>query len=288
MKYTDPQDSANVYFNTIDEHYLPLHGHKLIAGRNFIAQTDSAAESEVIVNEKVLKRFKIGQGDPLQALGEVVIVDRNKLQIVGVMKDYHYGKSTDGELKEVIFRYSTKKADYLNAKVISSDWPTTLAKIESAWKRIDDVHPLEATFYDDQIERSFTDFSSRIKVIGSLSFLAICIASIGLLGMVVFTTETRLKEISIRKVLGATEGNLVYLLSKGFLLLLAASAFIALPLTHFFFTEYALDEYAPSASLALRELIIGVFAVMAVAFLMIGFQTLKVARSNPADILKNE
>jgi len=171
---------------------------------------------------------------------------------------------------------------------MSSDWPATLNKVETAWKKIDDVHPLKATFYDDEIERSYTDFSSRIKVIGSLSFLAICIASIGLLGMVVFTTETRLKEISIRKVLGATEGNLVYLLSKGFLLLLAVSALIALPLTHFFFAEYALDEYATSAPLALRELITGVAAVMAVAFLMIGFQTLKVARSNPADVLKHE
>ena len=74
--------------------------------------------------------------------------------------------------------------------------------------------PLEATFYDEQIESSYRDFSSRIKVIGSLSFLAICIAAIGLLGMVVFTTETRIKEISIRKVLGASESNLVFLLTK--------------------------------------------------------------------------
>ena len=176
----------------------------------------------------------------------------------------------------------------MNAKVVSADWAVTLAKIETAWKKIDDVHPLEATFYDDEIERSFADFSSRVKVIGSLSFLAICIASIGLLGMVVFTTETRLKEIGIRIVLGATEGNLVYLLSKGFLLLLVVSALIATPLTHFFFAEYALDEYASSAPLALRELTIGVVTVIAVALMMIGFQTLKVARSNPAEVLKNE
>ena len=123
-------------------------------------------------------------------------------------------------------------------------------KIESAWKKIDNVHPLEATFYDEQIEGSYSDFSSRIKTIGSLSFLAICIASIGLLGMVVFTTETRLKEISIRKVLGASEVNLIYLLSKGFLVLLAIAALIALPATHFFFAKYVLNDYADGAPMA--------------------------------------
>lgn len=191
-------------------------------------------------------------------------------------------------IQEFIFRHPSDQAAYLNAKVISNDWPATLKKIERAWKDIDNVHPLEATFYDDQIENSYRGFSSRVKMIGALSFLAICIASFGLLGMVVFTTETRLKEISIRKVMGAGEGNLVILLSKGFLLLLFIAAFIALPCAHFFFVEYALDEYAESAPPAWKELIIGVVAVMTIAFIMIGTHTLKVARTNPAEVLKSE
>lgn len=288
MKYTDPQDSVLVYYIIIDENYLPLHGHKLLAGRNFNALADSAAESEVIVNERVLKRFNIADQDPLAAIGETVTVNGKKVQIIGVMKDYQYGKSIDKEIKESMFRYGSGKAQYINAKVISSDWPATLAKIEKAWKKIDEVHPLEARFYDEQIERSYNGFSSRIKIIGSLAFLAIGIASIGLLGMVVFTTETRLKEISIRKVMGATEGNLVYLLSKGFIVLLAIAALIALPATQFFFARYALDEYADNAPIAWNELTVGVMAVMAIALAMIGTQTLKVARSNPAEVLKNE
>lgn len=288
MKYTNPQDSVSAYYIIIDENYLPLHGHKLLAGRNFNARADSAVESEVIVNERVLKHFNIAGQDPLGAIGETVTVNGKKVQIIGVMKDYQYGKSIDKEIKEFMFRYGSGKAQYINAKVISSDWPATLAKIEKAWKKIDKVHPLEARFYDEQIERSYNDFSSRIKIIGSLAFLAICIASIGLLGMVVFTTETRLKEISIRKVMGATEGNLVYLLSKGFIILLAIAALIALPATQFFFARYALDDYADNAPIAWNELTAGVIAVMAIALMMIGTQTLKVARSNPAEVLKNE
>jgi putative ABC transport system permease protein len=89
-------------------------------------------------------------------------------------------------------------------------------------------------------------------------------------------------------VMGATEANLIYLLSKGFLFLVAIAAVIALPATHFFFAKYALDEYAERAPIAWNELIAGMTVVIAVAFLMIGAQTLKVSRSNPAQVLKNE
>ena len=288
MKYLDPLDSSMAHYTSIDEHYLPLHGHTLLAGRNFHTKADSAVESEVIVNEQVLKRFNIGNQDPLDAIGEIITVDRKKVQIIGVVKDFYYGKSNNKEIKEFIFRYASDSPQYINAKVASTDWPATLEKIENAWKKIDNIHPLEATFYDEQIEKAYRGFSSRVKVIGALSFLAICIASFGLLGMVVFTTETRLKEISIRKVMGAGEGSLVFLLSKGFLILLLIAGLIALPATQFFFVRYALDEYADGAPVAWNELITGVMAVMAIAFLMIGTHTLKVARTNPAEVLKRE
>lgn len=88
--------------------------------------------------------------------------------------------------------------------------------------------------------------------------------------------------------MGAREAGLVYLLSKGFLALLVITCMIALPAAHFFFVRYALDEYAETAPVAWNELIIGVAAVMGIAFLMIATHTLKVARTNPAEVLKNE
>ena len=288
MKYMDPLDSAFVHYNSIDEHYLPLHDHKLLAGKNFNPRADGAEESEVIVNEKTLKRFNIANQDPAKAIGEIVTVNGKKMNIVGVVRDFYYGKSIDYEISEVLFRYAPEKANYINVKIISKDWPTTFDKINSIWKKIDNVHPLEATFYDEQIENSYRGFSSRIRVIGTLAFLAICIASIGLFGMVVFTTETRLKEISIRKVMGASEGSLVLLLSRGFLLMLAVAAIVAFPLTQFFFTKFVLEEYANNAPFAFYELSIGLCAVVGFAFLLISSQTLKVARANPAEVLKSE
>jgi ABC-type antimicrobial peptide transport system permease subunit len=94
---------------------------------------------------------------------------------------------------------------------------------------MDPIHPFKAQFFDDKIREGYDMLTGIVQVIGFLAFLAVSIASLGLLGMVVFTTETRLKEISIRKVLGATERNLLYLMSKVFILMLIISAAIAIP-----------------------------------------------------------
>jgi putative ABC transport system permease protein len=258
-----------------------------MAGRNFTPLPDSAVESEVIVNEEVLKRFKIANGDPVKALDEILLVDRKPMKIIGVMKDFHYGKADNND-KEVVLRYVKSKANFLNVKVSSTDWLTTLAKMEAAWRKIDNVHPMDAQLYSERIAHSFREMSAMLNMIGFLAFLAICIASMGMLGMVIFMTETRLKEISIRKVLGASEGKLIYLLGRGFILLLGVAGGIALPLTYFFFEQVAFLEMGNHAPIGVTDMLVGFTAVMAIAFLMIGSQTLKITRTNPAQVLKNE
>lgn len=287
MKY-QPGDSAMVWQNMVDEHYLPVHKHNLLAGANFTLRPEKGKESEVIVNQQVLKRFNIAGQDAQKALGHFVTVDGQKLAIVGVLKDFHYG-TVENKIEPVIFRYAgSQPRGYLNLKIASQDQDATLAKIENVWKKFDKVHPLEARFYNTQIEKAYSQFSIMIKMIGFVAVLAICIASLGLLGMVVFTIETRLNEISIRKVLGASETELVYLLCRGFLLLLAIAAVIALPLTYLFFDKIILTRFAYHQPIDLRDLLGGSVLVMLLAFLMIGSQTMKAARNNPAKVLKSK
>lgn len=290
MKYKDPADSAGIWYNIVDENYLALHDHKLIAGQNFIARpTTSDATSEIIINEQTLKRFNIGNGDASKAIGEEVIMDGKKLTVVGVMKDFHYNK-VDSKIEPVVFIYLTpdETSGVVNVRLRTDDPVGTMAKIQEIWKDVDPVHPFQGRFYEDAIQAAYSEFSAMIKIIGFLSFLAISIASMGLFGMVVFTTETRLKEISIRKVLGASSGNLVLLLSRGFFILLSISALIALPLTYFFFENVVLTSFPYHNPVGMGELFGGLVAVMIIAFAMIGSQTMRAARSNPAEILKSE
>jgi ABC-type antimicrobial peptide transport system permease subunit len=294
VKYRDSRDSALVLTNHVDENYLPLHEYKLTAGRNFSTRPSTAtAATELIVNEQFLKRFNIGNNDPGSAIGEEVTfssfaIHGRKMTIVGVMKDFHYAK-VDNIIGPVAFLlWTPEDRAVVNAKIKSTDISSTMAEIESLWKKIDPVHPFQAQFFDEAIEEAYREFSIQIKIIGFLSFLAISIASMGLFGMVVFTTETRLKEISIRKVMGASPGNLLYLLSSGFLMLLSISALIALPVTYVFFENVVLTNFPYHAPIHLPELFVGLLAVLLIAFLMIGAQTRKAVRSNPARVLKSE
>jgi ABC-type antimicrobial peptide transport system permease subunit len=287
MKYKDPMDSAGVQLNIVDEHYLSVHKYKLLAGTNFRTRPVNGEETEALVNEQVLKRFRIGNGDPQKSIGEVVAIDKKKLTIVGVLKDFHNGTLMD-KIEPVMFRYSSEPGGHVNVRIATPDVATTLAGINTAWRKIDKVHALDAKFYDEQIEESYKQFSVMVKLIGFFAVLAIVIASMGLFGMVVYTTERRLKEISIRKVMGAGERTLMYLMSKNFLLLLVLSASIALPLTWLVFEKVILVKVAYHQPLRLSEQLLSFFIVMVIACTMIGLQTLKVARSSPAKVLKRE
>jgi putative ABC transport system permease protein len=302
VKYKNLRDSALVFTNIVDEHYIPLHDYKLVAGQNFITRpVTKDATSEVIVNEKTLKQFNIANGNPEKAIGEEILLrtgmepNNRRLTIVGVMKDFHYGK-LDSNIHPVVFTYLTPDAfltsdgrdGLVNVRVNAGDPIETMAKIQEVWKSVDPVHPFDAEFYDDAIEDAYRELSAMIKVIGFLAFIAISIASLGLLGMVVFTIETRLKEMSIRKVLGATSGNLVFLLSRGFVVILATSALIALPVTYIFFEKVVLTSFPFHEPIGVGELFGGFVAVLAIAFMMIGSQTMKAAQSNPAEVLKSE
>ncbi len=284
----NPEDSAGVAMNHIDENYLEIHNHQLLAGRSFHFKPKGAPETEIIVNEQVLKRFNIADQIPSKAIGQVVNVDRKDMMIIGVIRDFQYGRANNRSGDAVVMRYIDDDPGYVNVKVSTDNIPALNEKIASIWEKIDSVHPYEASLYDDAIKESLRGLDASMKLAGFIAFLAIVIASLGLLGMVVFTTETRIKEVSIRKVMGASEAGLLYLLGRGFFLLLALAALIALPITYLFFDQFLLPELANHAPIALEEMTIGLLAVMLIALLVIGTQTIKIARTNPATVLKNE
>jgi putative ABC transport system permease protein len=287
MKYRDPTDSAQADMNYIDEHYLPLHQYRFLAGRNFEYRPKDAPESETIVNEQMIKRFNIGHNNPEKAIGETITIGSKKLVIVGVLKDFHYG-TLESSIEPTALRYSAEPGGYVNVKLSTANIAATMTSIETLWKQIDRIHPLDAGFYDDQIEHSYSMYSVMLKVIGFFAILAICISSLGLFGMVIYTMEKRLKEISIRKVLGAGEGKLLLLLSKGFLFLFLISAAIALPLTWLFFDKVLLANFAYHQPIRFGDLFIGLLFMAGLVIIMIGIQTLKTVRANPATVLKNE
>ncbi len=281
-------DSAAVRTNLVDENYLPLLEHQLLAGRNFNHENDGTVVHEVIVNEQVLKRFDIADRIPSGAIGEVVRFAGRDMTIIGVVKDFQYGRANNRSGEEVVFRYVDDKPDYLLVKFDGNKPSDVQSKLEAVWKKVDPVHGYDGRLYEDQIRAGFGGLDASMKVAAFIAALAIIIASLGMLGMVVYTTETRVKEVGIRKVMGASNRTLLYLLGKGFIMLLAVASLISLPVTFLFFDKIMLPMLANHAPILFFDMTFGALIVMTIALILIGSQTIKITRTNPASVLKNE
>lgn len=285
-RFEDPRDSVVTDLNSVDENYLPLHAYKFLAGRNFSSAPGRATQNEIVINERLVKYFNIGAGDPQQALGQSLISNGKSYQIVGVVQDFHYSSLYSG-IRPALIKYAPSDATYLNIKIHPGMAALFIGKVRKAWKNIDPVHPFAATIYKDDIMDFYKPLSFISKMIGSLAFLTIFIASMGLFGMVVFTVETRIREISVRKVLGASEAGIVYMLSKGFLSLLTSAALLALVSSSLLFNEFT-TMVAYHGPIPLLEIGVSMIAFMFLALLIVSSQTLGAARSNPAQVLKTE
>ncbi|WP_422356032.1 ABC transporter permease [Roseivirga pacifica] len=285
LKYEDPLDSTTLYYSSIDQYYLENLSHDIIAGTNFNRDPVSDEESEIIVNEALLKRFNIGT--PQESIGKQVKVGGDMLTIIGVVKDFHYA-TVDAPIESFGFRQRKEDIQYVNLKLNTTDIIGTMKKLEATWDDFDQVHPFNANFYDQRIEEAYSEYVIIFTIVTFLAFISISIAALGLLGMGVYTAETRLKEISIRKVLGATEGSLVKLLSKGFLWLLLIASAIALPLTYYIFDSVIFSGLTYRINIGPVELLGGVLVIFIIGALTIGSQTLKAAKANPAQTLRSE
>jgi ABC-type antimicrobial peptide transport system permease subunit len=275
-----------IYYNFIDEEYIPLYEHKIIAGQNFNpVLSENATESGIIINMHTVKWMLLSSSE--QAIGEELIIDGQPCKVIGVMEDFHHER-INYPIQNFAFRYDPNQFAMLSLKIESSNIPATMNKIEAAWNKIDKIHQLKSKFYEDHIHDAYDKLSYIIKIIGFIAFLTICIASLGLLGMVVYTTETRLREISIRKVMGASEGKLVLMMSRGFIVMLITASLLATPAAYYFMDQVVFGALVYRAPIGAKELLMGTMVVTGIAFLMIGSQTLKIARSNPAEVLKNE
>ncbi|MEQ8810109.1 MAG: FtsX-like permease family protein [Imperialibacter sp.] len=282
---SDPKDTVLVFNNPVDENYLGVFEHKLVAGRNLRHQSNDNAMPEVLVNETFVKR--LGLSDPELIVGKKVGSDMGiKLVVVGVVEDFHYATVRDPI--EPFYFYNKPFYKYLNVRLDKSDIMATRERINEKWGKLDKIHPFKATFHDEGIEKVYQKYQAISEAIGFLAILSISIASMGLLGMVFFTSQGRLKEISIIKVLGAGELHLIRLLGQGFIVLLVVSVFIGVPLAWYLSNQYFTQEFTYRVTPGLIDLFGGVALIFVIALLAIGSQTLKAARTNPAQILRNE
>lgn len=283
-----------VMYNSIDHKYLDMHHYELLAGTGFHKPLVEGEENDkIIVNEHLLGVMELGT--PEEAIGKTINGRSQKYTIIGVVKDFvNVSLNVAGSeiLENKSFGFTQQHPDSENAllavKFRSDDLAGMMQKLETSYRKFDPIHPFEARLYEEEIAATYKSQKTTFTIISFLAFLAISIATLGLLGMAVFTTESRMKEISIRKVLGAGVNRLVLLLSRSFMLMIVIAAIIATPLTQYIVNDQLLSDFVEKAHFGIFDTLSGFIAVLIIGFVTIGWQILQATRKNPADTLRAE
>lgn len=288
VRLPDQDQAISSAVFSVDEHFLQNLRIDLAAGRAFSSDFVTDTEQALIVNEKAIQRWDLGTS--AEAIGTMVQViingEESPMQIVGVVKDFHF-RDLDAPIEPLMLRLQPDGVQYANLRIQPLAATDVIESMKAVWDELPTTYPFEYGFYDDQIEERYTYLQDTASIIGITASFAIFIACLGLLGMASFSTQARLREVGIRKVLGASTNHLVFLLSREFVLLVGVAICVAVPLA-WFLNDLWLQTFAVRTSLGVGILGVGVGALALLAVLTIGSQTLKAAITNPVETLRAE
>jgi putative ABC transport system permease protein len=278
-------DSIEASMMSIDENFIPNMGLKLVRGRNF---THDATENAhyIIINEVFAR--KLSPDDVYGAIDEVIILpDKREVRVAGIMKDFHYA-SLESPIGNFFFEYKPGLFRHMNFHLQSTNVPQAFLEMDAAWKPVGKGDKFEAEFLADQIRDAYAVYITFMKMWGYLGLLAITVACLGLLGTVAFTVKNRVKEVSIRKVMGASSESLIYLLSKDFIVLMIIAGIITIPIIYLLMKKLLFNLQVYNAPIGALEIGISLAIVLFLGLTTILSQTLKAANTNPVDNLRIE
>ncbi len=271
----------------VDHDYLTTFKMSLAAGKNFSSE-ESANGKEYIINEALAKELLKDntKADMSSLLGKHFGFD-SLGYIVGIAKDFNFN-SLHHKI-ETMFMFNMKNWGYSNmsVKINGSKAKEAIAFIQSVWqKNVPDV-PFDYQFLDDHFEELYKADAQISTIVGSLAILAIIISCLGLFGLASYSAEKRIKEVGIRKVLGASLQHIVLMLSKDFLKYVLIAALIAWPASWFAVHTW-LQDYAYRINISWWIFLLAVVIAVLIALVTISFQAIKAAIANPVKSLRTE
>jgi putative ABC transport system permease protein len=300
MKNMGSTDEPNVsYLIGADKDFLKTYEIKLVQGRNFDTPADSAA---VIINETAARMLGItevsgqtveipvrsGNGD-----GTFVPVNADntsfKPAVIGIVKDFHF-QSLRNKIEPLVLAYNKNPImpiDYYTTRIAATDIKGTLGKLKNVMVDNDKDDPFEYHFLDDQLALFYIEDDRRQTILIWAALATIFIACLGLFGLATYSAEQRIKEIGVRKVLGATVFNLASLLSKDFIKLVLIANGIAFPLAWWAANRW-LQEYAYHITVQWWVFAVAGISACLIALLTVSYQAIKAAMTNPVKSLRTE
>jgi putative ABC transport system permease protein len=284
------------YFLGVDEHFATTFQTKMLKGRNFVGMNDT---SSVILNESAAKVLNISEPSdqlveiPMLAFGGSYSNLRNnkvfRARVIGIVKDFNF-QSLREKIAPLVMGYQYNPVhviDYFTSKIDGKDANATLTKMKGVLAKIDITHLFEYHYLDQQLAIFYEEDVRRQKILIWSALISIFIASMGLFGLAIYAAEQRIKEIGIRKVLGASVAGITTLLSKDFIKLVMISIIVASPIAWLLMNKW-LQEFAYRIKIEWWVFVVAGLAAVLIAILTISFQAIKAAIKNPIKSLRTE
>jgi putative ABC transport system permease protein len=274
-------DKAVECYN-IDENYLGSLAIPVVKGRNFSSLADTL--HSIVVNEAMVKHF--GWDNPIgmrvKFPGDT---SGNYLEVVGVIKDFNQ-KSLYNTIAPLLLFYSPNN-NIIQVKLNPEHISTSISQAENTWKKYFPQLPFEYKFLDEDFNSQYAADQKRGKIFAAFSIITIMITCLGLLGLTAFTTQQKQKEISIRRVMGASIAQVVTMITKNYLWLSFIAAAIAFPVAWYFMDNW-LNIFPYNAGLSFIPFILSAFVIVVTASITAMYHSAKAALTNPAKILRTE
>lgn len=281
-----PQDHISCSEVYVDYDFFQALGIKLKEGRFFLRENPADLASTFIINETAAKQLNTEGA----AVGQEIIWDRDDYLIrgtvVGVIKDFHF-QSLHEPIRPLLFVLSKEQFNHILIKMNTKNFDQKIAAIEKAYKIAEPYFGFEFAFLEDNLNQQYAAEQRTGLIIGGFSIIAILIACFGLFGISMLTFQQRLKEISVRKVLGATSMNLFVMLVENFTKLILVSVVISTPIAWWGMNAW-LDNFGYKINIHPLIFIISGLVLISVSWITLSYFGVKASRLNPADTLKNE
>ncbi len=284
------QDGKRTRLNVVDENYLQTLNLHVVAGRLYSeAYPSDTAGGRIILNETAIK--EMGFKNAQDAIGKKVYStyngETNDREVIGVVNDFHF---EDLHLPITPFGFLRNDNDQYNYMLVHAapgNIGNLLKAIGDRWKKFNPNEPFEYSFLDQDFQKNYESEIRLASIVNYFTIIAILISCLGLFGLATFSAEQRIKEIGVRKVLGASVTNIVTLLSKDFLKLVAISIVIASPVAWFVMNKW-LQDFAYRIDISWVVFAITTFVALFIAIATISFQAIRAAIANPVKSLRTE
>jgi putative ABC transport system permease protein len=270
----------------VDHDFMPQYGIQVLAGSAFEEQNDDELQGGYIINRTAVEQF--GFSTPREAVGKRMVgcYDEKEMEIMGVVGDFHY-RGLQSVVEPLVMLYRPRMFRNLTLTVRTEDVEQTVAFVKEKWQELFPEYPFDYFFLDVSFDRQYRAEERVGKIFALFTFLGLFIACLGLLALASYAAERRTKEIGIRKVLGASVGSIVRLLSKEFLILVALANLIAWPIAYYAMSRW-LEEFAYRISIGLETFLLAAIFALIISLITVSTQAVRASLANPVDALRYE